>query len=870
MNTLKRISITLLAVIALLPTTSGLMPVSAASDSDIGTAIVKVNDGSLVKITTTQNGKAIKAKQVKTTQGIKIYLPHNAVLKLTKPDNSAEKYTYTYIDKSVKSNFITQYSEENFIFQAKKKGTFLISAQKDSETTSVVQDFIIIVGDDAPTQYNDTVFNVTSPIKMNLGTERTIALNGTKFQYIGVSDNQQFQLKRVSKNVISIRAMTAGTGYISTVDTNGVARMIQVKVRDCVWRTIKNDIVNIKIPRQSVDTIPEEGVLHRTINVAIGTPIQFSKNGNGTYIYYYRNNQNKNVCIKRESSDGTLNFIPTEEKTYIISAIVREKDKSFAKREEFTIIAKGTPETNVHVPTAMVQNTKKRVSYQDTVRTVWVDNKNIKVTKDEKIVEFLPKEAGSFKVVVTTQSGKIYENDIYVKENEIPFKLQRKDFVLDPKQTQQVLFDNPGNRTITYDNANPDIVTIDKNGLITAIKPGNATIMVHTEKQTDKIQVTVNTGFIKLDKSSLEIPLGGSATLKATLEAGSKTPYTFTSSNSEVVIALPDGTLEARDIGTALITAKTANQKTATCKVSVIMPSDVSLKFSSICPTVHVGDTVSVGLNASDTRYNKYIKVSTSSDKASVQYENGKCLIKGLGTGKIVLTAELPNGKKVQTYFYSVGNPNDFRTETSVEKGIDISCFNEGVNYKQLKEQGYTFVIIRSGFGKELSQKDTLFEQHIKGAKEAGLGIGIYHFSYAVDTNAAKQEAYVCNQIISKYRNDIKYGVWFDYEDDSTRYAKSLGYSVNRTIVTDITTTFCDEMEKYGFVAGVYTNNSYGTTYLDMNKISKYLFWYARPYSTNFWFDFDIWQYSFSVEIPSYSTIADGNKVFSTIFKELA
>ena len=77
-------------------------------------------------------------------------------------------------------------------------------------------------------------------------------------------------------------------------------------------------------------------------------------------------------------------------------------------------------------------------------------------------------------------------------------------------------------------------------------------------------------------------------------------------------------------------------------------------------------------------------------------------------------------------------------------------------------------------------------------------------------------------------------------------------------------------MEKYGFVAGVYTNNSYGTTYLDMNKISKYLFWYARPYSTNFWFDFDIWQYSFSVEIPSYSTIADGNKVFSTIFKELA
>lgn len=300
--------------------------------------------------------------------------------------------------------------------------------------------------------------------------------------------------------------------------------------------------------------------------------------------------------------------------------------------------------------------------------------------------------------------------------------------------------------------------------------------------------------------------------------------------------------------------------------------SNVTISFGCTPPTVHTGETVQLPIKASDPAALKYVTcTSSNTNAATVAYENGICTIKGIGMGRSYITAKLPNGRSVTDYVYSIGDYDTYRTESAIEKGVDISCFNSNVDYKALKAQGYTFVIIRSGYGKEISQKDTRFETHIKGAKEAGLGIGIYHFSYAVNAENARKEAAVCNQIIAPYRNDIKYGVYFDYEDDSVRYAKQLGYTVDKKTVTDITVTFCEEIEKYGYVAGVYTNTYFGKTYLDMAQIKKYLFWYAAPYATSFAFDFDMWQYSFILR--PYSNCNgdfDGDKVFSTVFQLLS
>ena len=359
--------------------------------------------------------------------------------------------------------------------------------------------------------------------------------------------------------------------------------------------------------------------------------------------------------------------------------------------------------------------------------------------------------------------------------------------------------------------------------------------------------------------------------LQPILDSGSKTAVTFSSSDDKVAGVDKNGVVTAQKGGTAIITATTSNGLKAYCQVTVIdIPDNVTMSFASVCPTVHIGKTVTLDIKMSDPKYAKYVTVSVSDkSKAAVSYKDGKCTIKGLKAGKLYLTAYLPNGRSIKTMFYSTGNYSAYRTWYEVERGIDVSCFNDNVDYKKLKQLGYTFIIIRDGFGNELSQKDEYFEKHINGAKKAGLGIGIYHFCYALNVADAKKEAKVCNQIISKYRGDITHGVYYDYEEDSRRCAERQGYYQNRQIVTDIMDAFCSEIERYGFVAGIYTDTYDRETYFDMNRLDKYLFWYAAPGFTSFDFEFDIWQYTFELVSPAFSGYADGDKIYSTIFKEL-
>ena len=83
-------------------------------------------------------------------------------------------------------------------------------------------------------------------------------------------------------------------------------------------------------------------------------------------------------------------------------------------------------------------------------------------------------------------------------------------------------------------------------------------------------------------------------------------------------------------------------------------------------------------------------------------------------------------------------------------KGIDISEFQTNVDYKKLKEDGYEFIIIRCGYGKNVSQKDEMFETHYAGCKEVGLKVGCYHFSYANTIEGSNLEAENCLSFIPK------------------------------------------------------------------------------------------------------------------------
>lgn len=81
---------------------------------------------------------------------------------------------------------------------------------------------------------------------------------------------------------------------------------------------------------------------------------------------------------------------------------------------------------------------------------------------------------------------------------------------------------------------------------------------------------------------------------------------------------------------------------------------------------------------------------------------------------------------------------------------VDVSEWQQNVDYNKLKRSGINAVIIRAGYGREVSQKDNMFESHFRNAKNANLKIGVYWYSYADSVSDAEKEAKACLECIKK------------------------------------------------------------------------------------------------------------------------
>lgn len=156
------------------------------------------------------------------------------------------------------------------------------------------------------------------------------------------------------------------------------------------------------------------------------------------------------------------------------------------------------------------------------------------------------------------------------------------------------------------------------------------------------------------------------------------------------------------------------------------------------------------------------------------------------------------------------------------KKIIDISTYQSNVNWKKVKADGISGVIVRAGYG---TTEDKKFKDHIKGATAVGLPVGIYWFSYAYTVEMAKKEAQKCIQLIKSYK--IQLPVYYDWEYDSMRYAKQHGANPSRKLITNMNIVFCEALKKAGYKAGVYYNYDYKMNHLDMDSLKKYSLWYA-------------------------------------------
>lgn len=162
-----------------------------------------------------------------------------------------------------------------------------------------------------------------------------------------------------------------------------------------------------------------------------------------------------------------------------------------------------------------------------------------------------------------------------------------------------------------------------------------------------------------------------------------------------------------------------------------------------------------------------------------------------------------------------------------MKKGIDISYFQGNIDFRKVKADGVDFIIPRCGYG--ISNKDSKFSEYVIGALAAGIEVpGIYHFSYALTEDNAREEARKAVSYAQSVGLPTSTIIFFDLEYDSVDYAKRQGVTLDKNRCIKHTNAFCQEVERLGYRAGIYANQDYLNRMYDKTTINRYIFWYAN------------------------------------------
>ena len=189
--------------------------------------------------------------------------------------------------------------------------------------------------------------------------------------------------------------------------------------------------------------------------------------------------------------------------------------------------------------------------------------------------------------------------------------------------------------------------------------------------------------------------------------------------------------------------------------------------------------------------------------------------------------------------------------------GIDVSEHNGSINWAAVKKAGVSFAFIRTGYG--VSHVDNYFEKNIQGALAQGIPVGVYHFSYALNVAGAKNEAAFVLKLLEPYKDKITLPVFYDFEYDTVDYAKKKGVTLGKEAFNAHTVAFCEVVKAAGYKPGTYYNLDYLRRYVDINRVGKYVQWYAQYASNASASGWAIWQYSSSYTIPGCSGRFDVN-----------
>ena len=194
-----------------------------------------------------------------------------------------------------------------------------------------------------------------------------------------------------------------------------------------------------------------------------------------------------------------------------------------------------------------------------------------------------------------------------------------------------------------------------------------------------------------------------------------------------------------------------------------------------------------------------------------------------------------------------------------VANGVDISNWQEDVDWARIKADGIDFAIIRAG-GRGYSStgtiyKDERFVKNIQAAKQNGIMVGVYFFSQAKTVKEAQKEVDKCvsmMELAGYDASDLDLPLFMDYEMAGDSKTGRL-YGMTKTERTEVAEAWLEYAESKGYTPGIYTDLNFSSRRVNGAQLSEMCFYWAAQYYTlnQFPFDYTWWQYSSSGKVDS-------------------
>ncbi|MBR4831464.1 MAG: hypothetical protein IKZ97_02420 [Butyrivibrio sp.] len=197
-----------------------------------------------------------------------------------------------------------------------------------------------------------------------------------------------------------------------------------------------------------------------------------------------------------------------------------------------------------------------------------------------------------------------------------------------------------------------------------------------------------------------------------------------------------------------------------------------------------------------------------------------------------------------------------FAAGPEVATGIDVSKYQGGINWQQVKASGVQFAMIRVGTTKK--GLDEQFVNNINGANAAGIRTGIYIYSYATTPEAAAAEANQVLQWIAPY--SVSFPVAIDIEDESLK-------GLSPAQLQAVADTFCGIMNANGYETLVYASRNWFRDRMPSVSSPKWIAQYSD--ALEYGGDYAMWQSSSHGQYPGIPSRVDVNHLYTDYFSRI-